>query len=162
MLPVVYKYWVGVQQGIGMCRGQVELFSRLTIFLKIMSRLKYRCLWHFIITTLKMSEISSDIIRHNEVNGAWTLREVPDRCPVGSQRRRSRHQKTARTEWFKEMNVAVMECYFLSRPFDEEGKPIRGYRKRMHNLWKERQGLKVTEQSNSSLTKLGWSGWMDG
>ena len=70
MLPVVYKYWVGVQQGIGMCRGQVELFSRLTIFLKIMSRLKYRCLWHFIITTLKMSEISSDIIRHNEVNGA--------------------------------------------------------------------------------------------
>ena len=24
----------------------------------------------------------------------------------------------------KEMNVAVMECSFLSRPFDEEGKPI--------------------------------------
>ena len=47
------------------------------------------------------------------------------------------------------MNVAVMECYLLSRPFDEQGKSIRGYRKRMHNIcniWKERQGLKVTEQ----------------
>ena len=43
------------------------------------------------------------------------------------------------------MNEAVMECYFLSRPFDE-GQPIRGYRKRMHNIWKERQSLKVTEQ----------------
>ena len=31
------------------------------------------------------------------------------------------------------MNIAVMECYFLRRPFDEEGKPIRGYRKRMNN-----------------------------
>ena len=43
--------------------------------------------------------------------------------------RPGRHEKTARTGWSKEMNVAVMECYFLSRPFDEEGKPIRGFRK---------------------------------
>ena len=48
------------------------------------------------------------IIKNNGVNGAGTC-----------------HQKTARTKWFKEMNVAVMEYYFLSRPFDEEGKPIR-------------------------------------
>ena len=65
---------------------------------------------------------------------------------MGEQCRPSRHQKTARTEWSKEMNVAVMECYFLSRPFDKEGKPIRGFRKQMHNIWMERQGLKVTEQ----------------
>ena len=92
--------------------------------------------------------MSSDIIRNNGVNGAGTLREGPSpgRCPVGEQHRPGRHQKTARTGWSKEMNVAVMECYFLSRPFDEEGKPIRGFRKRMHNIWKERQGLKVTEQ----------------
>ena len=42
------------------------------------------------------------------------------------------------------MNVAVMESYFLSRRFDKEGKPIRGYRKRVLNIWKERQDLKVT------------------
>ena len=41
------------------------------------------------------------------------------------------------------MNVAVMERYFLSRRFDK-GKPIRGYRKRVLNIWKERQDLKVT------------------
>ena len=44
------------------------------------------------------------------------------------------------------MNVAVMESYFLSRPFNEEGKSITGYRKRIQNIWKERQGLKVTEK----------------
>ena len=71
--------------------------------------------------------MSSDIIRNNGVNGTGTLREGPSpgRCPVGEPRRPGRHQKTARSGWSKEMNVAVMECYFLSRPFDEEGKPIR-------------------------------------
>ena len=82
------------------------------------------------------------------MNGPGTLDEgfLPGRCTVGEQLRSGRHQKTARTGCPKEMNVAVMECYFLSRSFDEEGKPIRGYRKQMHNIWKERQGLKVTEQ----------------
>ena len=65
---------------------------------------------------------------------------------MGEQQRPGRHEKTARTGWSKEMNGAVMECYFLRRPFDEEAKPIRGFRKRMYNIWKERQGLKVTEQ----------------
>ena len=65
---------------------------------------------------------------------------------MGEQRRPSRHQKLAGTRWPKKMNVVVMEFYLLSRPFDEQEKPIRGYRKKMHNIWKERQGLKVTEQ----------------
>ena len=38
-----------------------------------------------------------------------------------------------------------MECYFLSRPVEEEGKPIRGYR-RMHNTWKQQYGTEITEQ----------------
>ena len=92
--------------------------------------------------------MSSDIIRNNSMNGPGTLDEgsLPGKCPVGEQLRSGRHQKTARTGFPKKMNVAVMECYFLSRPFDEEGKPMRGYRKQMHNIWKERHGLKVTEQ----------------
>ena len=74
-----------------------------------------------------MSDVSSVIIRNDRVNQAATLREgpLPGKCPVGEQHRSGRHQKTARTGW--SMNVAVMECYFLSRLFDEEGKPIRGY-----------------------------------
>ena len=93
----------------------------------MVSRQKYCWLWHLIITTLKVSEMSFLIIKNNGVNGAGTLRAQPllARCPVGEQRRPGCHQKTARTKWFKEMNVAVMEYYFLSRPFDEEGKPIR-------------------------------------
>ena len=46
----------------------------------------------------------------------------------------------------KTLNTAVLECYFLSRSVDEEGKPVRGYRRRMHNIWKERYGTEITEQ----------------
>ena len=35
----------------------------------------------------------------------------------------------------------------MSTPVDENGKPIRGYRRRMHNIWKERQSLNITEQT---------------
>ena len=51
-----------------------------------------------------------------------------------------------RQTWKNTLNTAVMECNFLSRPVDEEGKPIRGYRRRMHNVWKEQYGTKITEQ----------------
>ena len=47
--------------------------------------------------------------------------------------------------WNRGLNVAVMECYFLCKPMDEERKPLRGYRKRMHAIWKERYQLVVTE-----------------
>ena len=107
--------------------------------------------------------MSLDIIRNNGVDGDRTLRDgsLPHRCPVGEQRRPSRHQKTTRTGWSKKTNVAVMECYFLSKPFDEEGKPIRGYRKRMDNIWKERQGLKVTEQRLCDQTRMiRMNGWV--
>ena len=39
-----------------------------------------------------------------------------------------------------------MECYFLSRPVDEEGKPVRGYRRRIHNNWKEQYHTEIIEQ----------------
>ena len=58
------------------------------------------------------------------MNGAGTSCEspLPAKFPVGKQGRPSRHQKTARTGRFKEMNVGVTECYILSRPTDGEGK----------------------------------------
>ena len=34
-----------------------------------------------------------------------------------------------RLRWTKTLNTAVMACYFLSRPVDKEGKPVRGYRR---------------------------------
>ena len=39
-----------------------------------------------------------------------------------------------------------MGFHFLSRPVDEEGKPVREYRRRIHNIWKERYSTEITEQ----------------
>ena len=107
--------------------------------------------------------MSSDITRNNSVNGAGTLREgsLPGRCTVGEQRRPSHHQKTAGTVWSREMNVAVMECYVLSRLFDEEGKPIRRYRKRSITSGRKDRVLKVTEQrlcDQARMIKM--NGWL--
>ena len=61
----------------------------------------------------------------------------------------------------KTLNTAVMECYFLSRPVDKEVKPIRQYRRRMPNIWKEPYGTKQTLcdqgrmiRKNKWITKL--------
>ena len=45
-----------------------------------------------------------------------------------------KYNNKERRTWTKTLNTAVMECYFLSRPVDEEGKPVIGYRRRMHNI----------------------------
>eukprot|EP00795_Rhopilema_esculentum_P009699 gene9699-biopygen2667 len=76
------------------------------------------------------------------------------------QRGPGRHPTTARTGWSKSMNVAVMECYFLSKPVNDDGKPVRGYRRRMHNIWRERHSFNLTEQrlcdQARMIRKNGW------
>ena len=44
------------------------------------------------------------------------------------------------------MNNIVMECFFRSKPFDDEGKSIRRYRQRMIQEWKEHGVFEITEQ----------------
>ena len=36
-----------------------------------------------------------------------------------------RHPATARMKWSRDMNITVMECYYLSKPVDESGRPVR-------------------------------------
>ena len=60
-----------------------------------------------------------------------------------------------RQTWTKTLNTAVMECYFLSRPVNEEGKPGRGYRRRMHKIWKEGYG---TENKRTIVVRPGKDG----
>ena len=57
-----------------------------------------------------------------------------------------RCQATAKMKCSKELSVAVIECYYLSTPTDVNGRPVRGYRRRMHNFWKERGLPTITEQ----------------
>ena len=71
-----------------------------------------------------------------------------------------RHPTTVRTKWSKDVNKVVMECFFRSKPFDVEGKPIRGYRQRMMREWRERGVFDVTEQrvcdQARMIRKNGW------
>ena len=60
----------------------------------------------------------------------------------------------------KEVNTVVMECFYRSRLFDEEGKPVRGYRKRMFREWKDKGMFRSTEQRVCDqarvIRKNGW------
>lgn len=47
---------------------------------------------------------------------------------------------TTRRKYSREDNRAVMECYFKSRP------EVRGYRRRMYEIWRERGGFDISEQ----------------
>ena len=62
-------------------------------------------------------------------------------------------------KWNKEVNKAVMECFYRSKPFDKEGKPVIGYRQRMFREWRDRGLFESTEQH---VTKQGQLGKMDG
>ena len=77
-----------------------------------------------------MSEISNQNFENNGVNGTRLLGEgsSPGRCFLVLQREPDHYQVTARMKWNKEVNKVVMECFYRSKPFGEEGKPVRGYR----------------------------------
>ena len=67
---------------------------------------------------------------------------------------------TARIKWNKEVNKAVVECFYRSKPFDKEGKPVRGYRQRMFREWRDRGLFESTEQrvcdQARAIRKNGW------
>ena len=69
--------------------------------------------------------MSNQNFENNGVNGTRPLGEgsLPDRCFLVQQQEPGHHQVTARMKWNKEVNKAVMECFYRSKPFDEEGKP---------------------------------------
>ena len=64
------------------------------------------------------------------------------------------HNNKERQTWRKTFNTAVMECYFLSRPVDEECELIRQYRRMLGRNWKEQYGTKMTEQSFCDQAKM--------
>ena len=109
-----------------------------------------------------MNEMSNQNFKNTGVSGTRPLGEgsSPDRCFLVQQREPDCHQVTARMKWNKEVNKAVMECFYRSKPFDEEGKPVRGYRQRMFREWRGRGLFESTEQRVSeqarAIRKNGW------
>ena len=77
-----------------------------------------------------MSEISN---QNYSVNRAGPVEEgsSPGRCSLVRQRGPGRHPTTARTKWSNNTNKVVMECFFRSKPFDDDVKPIRRNRQQM-------------------------------
>ena len=98
----------------------------------------------------------------NGVNGSGAFSEgaSPGRCPVGEQRRPGRHHVTARIVWSKEINKVDMKCYLKSKPVNEKGVLIRGYRQRMFQVWQEIGPFESTEQricdQSRAIRKNGW------
>ena len=109
-----------------------------------------------------MSQMSNQNFENNRVNGTRPLGEgySPGRCFLVKQREPGRHQVTARMKWNKEVNKVVMECFYRNKSFDEERKPVRGYRRRMFRVGEIEDCL--NQQSNVYLTKHGQLGKMDG
>ena len=82
--------------------------------------------------------MSNQNFENNGVNGTRPLGE--------EQQEPGRHQVSARMKWNKEVSKVVIECFYRSKPFDEEGKPVRGYRQRMFRESSDRWLFESTEQ----------------
>ena len=67
-------------------------------------------------------------------------------CSVSEHRTPSRHPTTATVKWTKEISIVVMECYYESRPIDDNGVLLRGYRQIIHKAWRERGMFVLTEE----------------
>ena len=56
--------------------------------------------------------------------------------------------------------MIVIECFFRSNPFDDNGKPIRGYKQQMIQEWKEHGVFEITKQQlcdqARAIRKNGW------
>ena len=106
--------------------------------------------------------MSNQNFENNNVNGTRPLGEgsSPGTCFLVQRREPGRHQVTARMKWNKEVNKAVIECFYRSKLFDEEGKPVRRYRKRMFREWRDRGLFESTEQrvcdQARAIRKNGW------
>ena len=71
--------------------------------------------------------MSNQNSKNNDMNGTGTPCEghLPSRFFPAQQQGRGRHTATARVKLNKEITKVVMECFYRSKPFDEEGTPIR-------------------------------------
>ena len=53
-----------------------------------------------------------------------------------------------------------MEYFYRNKPFEEEGKPVRGYRQRVFREWRDRRLFESTEQracdQARAIRKNGW------
>ena len=76
-------------------------------------------------------KISNQTFENNGVNGTGKPYEGPFPGRYLWQVFSGLHPATVIVKWNKEMNKVVMEFFHRSKSFNEEEKPIRGYKKGM-------------------------------
>ena len=92
--------------------------------------------------------MSNQNFENNSVNGTKSLGEgsSPGRYFLVQQQEICRHQVT-RMQRNQEANKVMTECFYRSKPFDEEGKHVRGYKQRMFRIWRDEDCMfESTEQ----------------
>ena len=96
-----------------------------------------------------MNEMNQSKKRDNSLNvtNDFSLSVTCRRCSVAEQCRSVSHQVTAKGEWTKDLNVFAIACYFLNDPVGDRGRPIRGYRQRIHEILKETSPFELSEQN---------------
>ena len=57
--------------------------------------------------------------------------------------------------WSKEVNKVVKECFYKRKPFDENGRPISGYRQQMLKEWRLRCTSDSMEQRICDRARTG-------
>ena len=143
------KYRDEIRRGIVKSYGQMKRSLALVgNHLEMVSRYKYRWLYNLKFTRPLMSEMSNQNSENNGVNRAGPVGEgsSPSRCSLVRQWGHGRHPTTVRTKWSRNVNKIVMDCFFRSKTFDDDGKTIRGYRQLMMQEWKEHGVFEITEQ----------------
>ena len=101
--------------------------------------------------------MSSTENENNGVNGTGSSNgegvSLGRSCTV-EQRGPGRQRATARRKWTTQDNVCIMKCYYMSDP------DMRGYRKRMYNIWRTEGSFEATEQrivdQVKNIQRKGW------
>ena len=114
------------------------------------------------VTKPHISQMSNQDIENSSVNGSRPLGEGSSsgRCFLVKQQEASYHQVAGRMKWNKEINKVVMECFYRSKPFDEEGNLSQDTDKECLEHGEIEDCL--NQQSNKYMTKQGQLGKMDG
>ena len=102
--------------------------------------------------------MSNQNFENSGINRAGPVGEgsSPGRCSLVQQQGPVCHPTTVRTKWSKNVNKIVMECFFRSKPFDDDSKSIRGYRQQMMQEWKGHGVFEITEQRLCDQARAIW------
>ena len=94
-------------------------------------------------------------------NSQLEIIQIPARR-LEQQQEPGRHHATATKNWPKEVNIVVMECYYRSKPIDDNGVPLKGYQQRMYRKWLQQgaSGNAIEQRICDQARAIRRNGWL--